>query len=112
MLQCAGYRQPLDDTTAAAFQQLCRVVDSKFQEIDAGIIFALRNAVATEDGLRAFNAIVFDGDNATEAADAFSRAFQSHKKFDDVFAADRALAFELAAHAAGVHAAKGGFCHR
>ena len=109
MLQCAGcgLLQP-DGPTAAAFEQLCRVVDTKFQEVDVTIIFDLRSAVNTEVGLRAFNAI-FDGDKATEAADAFSRAFQRHKNFGDVFETDRALAVQLAKYAADVHAAKGGF---
>ena len=107
--RCTGCRllQP-DGPTAAAFEQLCRVVDTKFQEIDASILFALRSAVSTEDGLRAFNAI-FDGNTATEAAEAFSRAFQSHRKFGIIFEADRALAVHLAQHAASVHAANGGF---
>ena len=85
MLRCAGCRllQP-DGPTAAAFEQLCRVVDTKFQEVDVTILFDLRSAVNTEVGLRAFNAI-FDGDKATEAVDDFSRAFQRHKKFGDVF---------------------------
>ena len=108
MQRCAGCRPVLDDAAAEAFQQLCRVVDSRFQEIDASIMFTLRGSVTTEVGLHAFNAI-FDGDKAMEVADAFSRAFQRYKNFGDMFEADRTLAIQLAQYAANVHAAKGGF---
>ena len=69
---------------SASFQQLCRVVDTRFSNIDAQTLFNLRRALSTHSAVRAFDAI-FEGDRAALAVEAFSTAMRNYEDFASLF---------------------------
>ena len=98
----------VQDASAASFQSLCRVVDSKFGVISAEILFNLRRDLATNDASAALAFQQLFADDAANAAELISHAVGEHKSYGRMTVADPAMASVIHQAAQDINMRKGG----